>query len=61
VSRYALLGVGIALCVAGAVWILQGMNVLKGSFMSGEPLWAWVGSAAILAGIPVALRGARRR
>jgi hypothetical protein len=61
VSRYALIGIGTALCVAGAVWILQGMNVLKGSFMSGEPFWAWMGAVAILAGLPIALRGARRR
>ena len=60
-SRYALMGIGIAFCVAGAVWTLQGMNVLKGSFMSGEPFWAWMGAVAILAGIPIALRGVRRR
>ena len=59
--RWAVLAIGTALCMIGAVWILQGMNILKGSFMSGRLFWAWMGAVAILVGLPVALRGARRR
>jgi hypothetical protein len=36
--------------VVGAVWILQGLNILGGSFMSGQPLWLYIGIAVALAG-----------
>jgi len=42
------------LCIGlGGVWILQGMNILSGSFMSGHV--AWVRNGAILAGIGAVL------
>jgi hypothetical protein len=28
------------LVVAGIIWILQGINILPGSFMTGDPQWA---------------------
>jgi len=38
------------LCIGlGGVWILQGMNILPGSFMTGHVVWARNG--AILAAI----------
>ena len=30
----------------GAIWILQGVNILPGSFMTGQMGWAWRGAAA---------------
>jgi hypothetical protein len=36
--------------IIGAVWILQGANILGGSFMSGQPLWLYIGIAVIIAG-----------
>jgi hypothetical protein len=39
----------IALLV-GAVWILQGANILGGSFMSGQALWLYIGIALAIAG-----------
>ena len=35
----------------GAVWILQGANILGGSFMSGQPLWLYIGIAVAIAGV----------
>jgi hypothetical protein len=32
------------------VWILQGINVLPGSFMSGQTKWAINGGIAVVAG-----------
>jgi len=52
--------VGAVLVVLGVVWVLQGLNVLKGSFMSDQTFWAWMGVAAILVGVPVLVRGLRR-
>ena len=37
--------------VVGAVWILQGVNILGGSFMSGQPLWLYIGIAVVIAGL----------
>jgi len=45
----------------GAIWTLQGAGVLKGSFMTGEPLWLWIGVACILAGLPLVARALRRQ
>jgi len=51
---------GFLLIVVGIVWILQGLDVLKGSFMTGQGFWAWMGAVAILVGLPMILRGMRR-
>ena len=51
---------GFLLIVVGIVWILQGLDVLKGSFMTGQGFWAWMGAVAILVGLPLILRGMRR-
>jgi hypothetical protein len=52
--------VGAVLVVLGVVWILQGLDVLRGSVMSDETIWAWIGAAAIVVGLPVLVRGLRR-
>ncbi|MBL8061543.1 MAG: hypothetical protein JNK32_00870 [Anaerolineales bacterium] len=36
--------------LGGVVWILQGINILPGSFMSGNPQWAINGAIMVLAG-----------
>jgi hypothetical protein len=38
------------LLVIGLVWALQGMNVLLGSFMSGQPKWLYIGIVVAIAG-----------
>jgi hypothetical protein len=43
--------VGILLAVIGCVWILQGIGVLPGSFMSGQRKWAINGAIALVIGI----------
>ena len=51
--------IGIVLCLIGAIWFLQGIDVLGGSGMSGEAFWAVAGVVVIAIGA-VLLRGARR-
>jgi hypothetical protein len=58
--RTAALVAGVALVAVGTVWILQGLDVLKGSFMTGRPFWAWMGALAVLLGLPLLLRSRRR-
>ncbi|HEY3210280.1 MAG TPA: hypothetical protein VGL18_10895 [Actinomycetota bacterium] len=55
-----LVAASVLLIVVGVVWILQGLDLLKGSFMTGQPFWAWMGAVAVLLGIPLFLRGMRR-
>jgi len=35
----------------GAIWFLQGINVLPGSFMTGDIHWAFYGGAAMIVGV----------
>ncbi|HMA54537.1 MAG TPA: hypothetical protein VKT17_08735 [Acidobacteriota bacterium] len=42
---------GALLILFGGVWILQGINVLPGSFMTGQIQWAIYGGIAVIAGI----------
>jgi hypothetical protein len=58
--RLGLLGLGVLLVTTGTVWIVQGIGVLKGSFMTGQAFWAWTGAIAVLIGVPMILRGFRR-
>ena len=43
----------VLLIISGVIWILQGVNILPGSFMTGDPQWAING--AITAAIRSAL------
>lgn len=42
---------GVILVLFGGIWFLQGINVLPGSFMTGQVRWAIYGGIAIVAGI----------
>ena len=50
----------VLLILMGIVWILQGINVLPGSFMTGQTKWAVFGAIAAVVGIAL-LVFARRR
>lgn len=43
--------IAVLLILAGGVWFMQGINVLPGSFMTGQIQWAIYGGIAIAAGI----------
>ena len=58
--RVPFVGVGIGLIVVGGVFILQGLGVLEGSFMTGEATWGWIGAGCALVGLAVLARGLRR-
>ena len=45
--------IGVALILVGAVWFAQGINLLDGSPMTGEPFWAFVGFPMIVVGVLV--------
>jgi uncharacterized membrane protein HdeD (DUF308 family) len=51
-----------ALCaLVGCVWILQGINILPGSFMTGQTKWAIYGALLAVVGIAMLIAANRRR
>jgi hypothetical protein len=54
--------VGALIAVAGAVWILQGLNVIvSASFMTGSQIWVVIGAVAVLGGTALSWWGWSRR
>ena len=51
----------VLLILAGGVWFLQGINLLPGSFMTGQIQWAIYGGIAILAGVGLIIWNSRRK
>jgi hypothetical protein len=45
--------VGVLMVLIGALWTLQGSNVLAGSAMSGQSMWLWIGIVVLVAGLGV--------
>ncbi len=43
--------VGVVLVLIGLVWIGQGVNLLPGSFMSGQPIYAVLGLVVAALGV----------
>ncbi len=52
--------VGILLVGVGCVWFLQGINILPGSFMTGQIRWAVYGGIAVVVGIGLLFAAKRR-
>jgi len=44
---------GVLLALIGCVWFLQGINVLPGSFMTGQTKWAVYGVLTLVIGLAV--------
>ena len=41
----------VLLMLAGIIWSMQGLNLLPGTFMRGDPQWIINGAATVLVGI----------
>ena len=59
--RIALNVSGVLCLLVGCVWILQGINILPGSFMTGQTKWAIYGGLIVVAGIGLLISANRRR
>ncbi|HKA13298.1 MAG TPA: hypothetical protein VKI99_22805 [Candidatus Dormibacteraeota bacterium] len=42
---------GVLLLLIGLIWVLQGADVIRGSFMSGQKLWLGIGIVVAIAGL----------
>jgi hypothetical protein len=54
----AVLGVVIAL--VGLLFAGQGLNLVPGSFMTGDRTWFWVGLVLVVVGVVLVVTGLRR-
>jgi hypothetical protein len=52
--------IGVLLVICGSVFFLQGINVLPGSFMTGQMRWAVYGGVAIVAGVLILMAPSKR-
>ena len=60
-KRWITLAAGIVLVLVGAVWVLQGVGVITGSFMTGQKLWFLIGLVAFLVGVVLVAANLTRR
>jgi hypothetical protein len=58
--KIALNIVGALLVLTGTVWFLQGINILPGSFMTGQTRWAVRGGIAAVAGVAMLVWASRK-
>jgi len=58
--KTAMLVLGVVLVLLGVLWFLQGVDVLGGSAMSGNTVWAVVGPVVAVVGILLAVASRRR-
>lgn len=59
--RIVMIVVGVILAVFGVVFALQGIGLLGGSAMTGDPTWAIIGPVLAVIGLVVLGFGLRRR
>jgi hypothetical protein len=57
--RYVLLILGGLMFLMGGVWLLQGVGLLPGSFMTGQLFWAVMGAVLLAVGGLLVLVGFR--
>jgi hypothetical protein len=59
--RIVLNVVGVLCLLVGCIWILQGIHILPGSFMTGQTKWALYGCVLVVAGIGLLISANRRQ
>ncbi|HVD46077.1 MAG TPA: hypothetical protein VNG70_02225 [Candidatus Limnocylindria bacterium] len=59
--RAGLAVVGVLVLLAGAVFAGQGLGFIKGSYMTGDMTWFWIGSVMIVVGLVLGAAGLMRR
>jgi uncharacterized membrane protein len=58
-TRIVLLVMGVVLILMGVLWTMQGLDIVGGSAMSGQTLWAVVGPIVVVVGAVLLFRGLR--
>ena len=60
VGRIALIAIGLIAVIIGGVFAGQGMNLIPGSFMTGNRMWLSIGLIVAGVGIILVVLGLRR-
>ena len=55
------IGIGVVLCLVGAVWIAHGSGAMHGSMMTGHGQYTVLGVVAVIGGIILIALSVRRR
>jgi len=58
--RIVMIVAGVLCLLLGCVWILQGINILPGSFMTGQTKWAIYGVILVIVGVGLLFSANRR-
>jgi len=45
--------IGVLVLLVGAVFAGQGLGYIRGSFMTGDMHWFWIGGAMVVAGLAI--------
>ena len=59
--RILLTIIGVVMICIGGIFFLQGINIIPGSFMTGQMQWAVYGGIIIVAGVILLISANRRR
>ncbi len=59
--RIVLRIIGVVLVLFGVIWFFQGINLLPGSFMTGQIKWAYNGGIAVVVGVALLVAARRKR
>lgn len=59
-ARVVLVVIGLIALVVGGVWVGQGLNLIPGSFMTGNRMWLYIGLVVGIVGIILIALGLRR-
>ena len=59
-ARPVLVVIGAIALVTGGVWMGQGMNLIPGSFMTGDRTWLLIGLVVAVVGLGLIASGLRR-
>lgn len=59
-GRIALITIGVIAVIVGGVFAGQGMNLIPGSFMTGNRMWLSIGLILVVVGIILVVLGLRR-
>jgi hypothetical protein len=60
VGRIAVIIIGVLAMIIGGVFAGQGMNLIPGSFMTGNRMWLSIGLIVVVVGIILVVLGLRR-
>ncbi|QGN34643.1 hypothetical protein [Microlunatus sp. Gsoil 973] len=59
-GRIAAIVVGVIALLIGGLWIGQGLNLIRGSTMTGDRTWFYIGIVVAILGIVLLVLGLRR-